>query len=116
MEKKLDLTKPVQTRDGRKVTIYTTEHNSQTGYSIVGAILDENGSATLRQWRADGLYSPVNSPNDLVNVPTKRSGWMTVYDDGSLIRKGGHIHSSKEQAELLAGCARVACVFIEWDE
>lgn len=71
MADKLDLNKPVQTRDGRPVRILCTNRKSK--YPIVGLVLKEDGSETTESWLADGGYHyPAGiGENDLVNVPPK---------------------------------------------
>jgi hypothetical protein len=62
----LDRNKPVQTRDGRKVTIYTWDAPSD--YPIVGLT---EGSRFPDSWRVDGSYHnrDIPSEKDLINVP-----------------------------------------------
>ena len=62
---KLDLTKPVQTRDGRPVRILCSD--APGDWCIVGLI----GEKVL-SWQANGQYSTLReSQADLVNVPPK---------------------------------------------
>ncbi len=66
----LDLTKPVQTRDGHKVRILCTDAR-RGEETIVGLIMYANGMEALGTWKADGSYSVmlVESDSDLINVP-----------------------------------------------
>ena len=68
---KLDLTKPVQTRDGRPVRILCMDRKSK--YPIVGLVLKKDGSETTESWLADGgyHYPACIGENDLINVPPK---------------------------------------------
>jgi hypothetical protein len=65
----IDLTKPVQTRDGRKARILCIDANND--YPIVG-LYEYEGSEQSATWMLDGTYlvhSPRATGYDLVNVP-----------------------------------------------
>jgi hypothetical protein len=68
-EPKVDFSKPVQTRDGRKVEIKFTD-GRDSHYPICGYI---EGDTFIQTWTSDGYfsYNRHKSPNDLVNVPEK---------------------------------------------
>lgn len=74
----LDLSKPVQTRDGRPVTIITTE--GREPWALLGYVSDDK---VPRTWYSDGaVFSDAQSQNDPINAPEpKRSGvvWVNVY-------------------------------------
>jgi hypothetical protein len=95
---KLDLSKPVQTRDGRKVRILCTD--AKSGLPIVGLVscCSDLGSPIeeIYAWMASGAVSLLGASTgaDLINVPEKpryRVALMkwhngqptgsTVYDD-----------------------------------
>lgn len=90
----LDRTKPVQTRDGRKVTIYAWDAGGDE--PIHGRIEGENGPTS---WYADGSYfNEINLSDDcdLINTPqtttrrlkaTPSNGFMLceATDDANLI-------------------------------
>lgn len=64
---KLDLTKPVQTRDGRPVRILATDLRSE--YPVTG-IISHPGYDEVETWTLDGAFvSSDEHPDDLVNVP-----------------------------------------------
>lgn len=69
MAKPLDLAKPLQTRDGRPVTLITTKgHDS---YPLVGYI---GGDYFPEMWEHDGTSAATsfsNGPSDLINTPEK---------------------------------------------
>lgn len=66
---KLDLTKPVQTRDGRPVRILCTDRVGK--YQMVGLIL-EDGHEYVETWNLNGQkYEGIISDIDLINVPPK---------------------------------------------
>ena len=77
----LDLTKPVQTVDGRSVTIITT--GGRGGYPVIGYLEDSDGPYT---WSAEGIYDiGSESTQDLVNVPEERVVYVNIYEDFSAV-------------------------------
>ena len=64
----IDFTKPVTTRDGQEVTIYTTNHIGNE--PVVGRIGD---SRHTNSWRLDGAYAMGSHPWDLVQAPLEFS-------------------------------------------
>lgn len=83
--KKLDLTKPVQTRSGHKVEILKT--NLKGEFPVIGVVTHpDSGDEEVSYWHANGgfLHSGTYI-HDLVNVPVKISRWYNVYSDGSTV-------------------------------
>lgn len=68
----LDLSKPVQTRDGRPVRILCTNLRSAT-FPVVGIASHADGSESAYTWTAEGFFLGVNknSEADLINTPPK---------------------------------------------
>ncbi len=67
----LDLTKPIQTRDGRKVRLLCT--NKIGREPIVGLIVYSDGSEVVGTWDSHGRYfADSESVSDLVNVQEKK--------------------------------------------
>lgn len=69
---KLDLTKPVQTREGDPVRIICTDRKGE--YPIVGLVLSDHGDGheVVRAWPIDGQFYSKNMQHlDLINVPPK---------------------------------------------
>lgn len=66
----IDFTKPVQTRDGRKVRILCTDAKSAAG-SVVAIIKDDDGYDLVDHWYRNGNYrsDASNDARDLINVP-----------------------------------------------
>lgn len=66
---KLDLTKPVQTRDGRPVRILCMDRKGE--YPVVG-LVTENNRECVRSWPTSGrFYVDDIQGLDLINVPPK---------------------------------------------
>ena len=101
----IDWTKPVQTREGRKVTIYCTDVPG--GYPVHGRI---DGSDSPLSWTISGrLIDSRSGPDDLVNGPPKMikvDCWINVYPDEV------QIHASRFDANDNALESRVACIHV----
>lgn len=114
----LDLTKPVQTRDGRKVRLLCTD--GPGNHPVVGFI---DGSLYAHSWTYDGYqYSRAdNSDADLINTPaTPRTfeRWFNVYkENGSIVMHGSRFDADDE-IPWDTRIARKRVVFTEgeWDE
>lgn len=78
-DRPLDLTKPVRTRDGRKVRILCTD--AEGSQPIAGLVQMKEG-VSLSRWFADGLAFNTLSPWDLVNIePEPVTMWVNVWRD-----------------------------------
>lgn len=68
----IDWNKPVQTRDGRRVKIFTTEARD-TEYPVQGEILEPH-KWEQHIWTEDGYFLNTRkvTDDDLVNVPEER--------------------------------------------
>lgn len=73
----IDFTKPIQTRDGRKVRILCTDRRGGL-YPVVGMVMDDRGIETTHCWTLSGALVVGESgfPNDLVNVPPPKKKVM----------------------------------------
>lgn len=109
----IDFDKPVQTRDGKAVTILTTERADNT-YPVVGLINDKHICLfTEEGWvYDDGREHDL----DLMNVPVKhtRKIWLNVYP----AKHDVAAHGERGAADACAGPDRIACipVTIEFEE
>lgn len=85
----LDLTKPVQTRRGGKVTIWDASFKrTDSDVPTVYGKEEFEGIAYSRTWRTDGQWRESSSGYnflDLINVPEKRTldVWANIYPDGA---------------------------------
>lgn len=84
----IDYSKPLQTRDGREVRIWTTEARCSDDYPVRGEVPDPDrrGVWNAYRWSSSGECFRVTDNNmDLVNVPEKHT--LTVecqrYEDGN---------------------------------
>src|SRR6478609_6396521 len=75
-----DVTKPVQTRDGRKARIVCT--NFKNGkYPIIALItLEDRGEEEIYRYTASGNYyhEDVNNGNDLINIPEEKVFYFAI--------------------------------------
>jgi hypothetical protein len=110
----LDLTKPVQTRDGRPVRIYATDGYGV--FSIHGAI-DTGAGFELAQWSSDGRSLAYTPQYTLVNVPVKHMGWFNVYREGNSFVLGSHrpVHLKTHLPHVPSRIAVVKLEFTEGD-
>ena len=105
----MDGSRPVMTRDGRKVSIYYTDAPDE--YPIYGRI---EGAVAPTYWRRDGTYSLHSrrlSGGDLIQQPRRfrYERWVNVYPYGV----GGYNYNTREDADQ--GCvesSRIACIKI----
>ena len=81
----LDLSKPVQTRDGRKVEILKTDLIASE-YPIIAVVTSFSGKEFMHEYLPDGkLMINVNLHKaDLINIPKPKKkkkviGWVNVY-------------------------------------
>lgn len=107
----IDFTKRVQTRDGRPVTILTTERVHPV-FPVVGLV---NGY-DIRSFTHEGHFCPDGCENhlDLVNVPVKHELWINIYHN-----EHGcpwvYSYQTKEEADYRAAPDRISCVRIEYE-
>jgi hypothetical protein len=80
--RKFDPSKPVERRDRLPARILCADFRGKS-YSIVAAVLHENGEEVVDTYTADGLqdYNDLSGKNDydLVNVPERVSFWTNLY-------------------------------------
>lgn len=79
----LDITRPVQTRDGRPVRIITWTEGTKE-YPIVGVVEDDLGEV-LYKWTSEGYFlkgCKAYDDNDLINAPERRSLYVNINEKG----------------------------------
>lgn len=75
------VTKPVQTRAGKKARILATGIKDKNGKTVVAAI-DEGDNELLRRYQVNGRFQKhCESSYDLVNVPFRTSRFKNLYED-----------------------------------
>lgn len=109
----LNLNAPLETHDGRKVRIISTE--GVEPYVLVGYIDQDDQPST---WKADGSYAAPTGFHtlDLRNVaPAPRIKYVNIYRDGLAV------YESREAADYHAtpgriGCQRITLISGTWDD
>ena len=102
----LDGSRPVTTRDGRKVVLYCVD--APGSWPVHGLI---EGSPVPTAWKGNGRWYGTfydKGSVDLIQPPRrfKYERWVNVYNDPSF----GNHYATKENADRHAGLARIACV------
>lgn len=117
MNRPLDVTRPVQTRDGRKVRLFETNLKNRNT-RLAGIITMQDGEEFVAAWRADGRATNVREdPIDLVNGPQKRQGWMNVYEASTPEMMNAVIYPTRAAADQRAADRRrLACLPVEFIE
>lgn len=100
----IDLTKPVQTRDGRKARVICTDMEGGSE-RIVALITNRSGGEhPLSYFKNGSYYNDDDSNNtDLINTPEEL--WVNVYPDGE-----AQTHSTRDRADNMATNDRIACL------
>jgi len=120
---KLNLEKPVQTRDGRKARIICTDAKftaSTYGQPIVALITTEEGPEVAEHYCKDGLHrddSNDHHPLDLLNIPEEKELWAVVYEmDRSHINRSLDIYFDKSSATVMNQDNVVARIKVTYKE
>jgi hypothetical protein len=92
MTNELDLTKPMQTRDGG----YDAEHiYTFSNEGLLFAIKNADGKEGVVERLADGrVYDNTDDKMDIINAPQETVVWMNLYERGEVSR-----HYNKEVAD-----------------
>jgi hypothetical protein len=102
---KLDLTKPVTTRDGRAVRILCTDRKADD-WTVVGLVTEVDGKETLYTFLSDGKYSKAGTSRaDLIN-PKKKLYllvWEHPYKEGYTVTS---YNNDSERTQSIATCKK----------
>lgn len=89
----IDLTKPVQTRGGRKARIVSMDRKHSD--SIVGLVMKDDGTEEILCWSRDGTYlCDEISEDDLINVPAPKK--KVTVDVGLWVDEAGVVSSCSQ--------------------
>jgi hypothetical protein len=116
--KKLDLTKPVQTKGGKPVRIICTD-SGILGYPLVGIIEYNKGVSQIESFTETGRTPRLSDLEDLENIPEKHTAWVALrrLPEGEVVPVG--LYESQEEAELAGiklGTSFVVATKLEWKE
>lgn len=110
----IDWTKPVETKDGRKVRVLATDIPGEFPvWAAVGSAAPNFSTYTLDGYVYDEKRP---SPMDVVNTPVKKSGWINLYPTMSsyAIANSSMVYEDRRHADEGSSNARIACVFVEF--
>ncbi len=109
----IDFDKPVQTRDGREVRIYTTEGKTKN-YPVIGE-LRSDGCWHIRTWTSGGRAAVglKDEGGDLINVPEKHTVWINFYRGAASM---SFHHADKASADEAVTEGRIACIEVTFTE
>jgi len=109
----IDWDKPVQTRDGLEVRIYTTKGQDEE-LPVVGDYFDSSGFWMLDRWKFDGT-SRLRPGHDLVNVvPKQHTVTINVYRYDGVIQVRSHVN--RADADQRTTDSRIACIEVTFIE
>ena len=107
----------VVTRDGRNVRIVCT--NAKQDYPIIALVKINEETETTIYLKENGRWNEgVEDEWDLFFAPTKKEGWVNIYDI-TRINCISRIYKTKEEAETIGkGCKSgyITTIKIEWEE
>lgn len=112
----ISMDKKYTTRDGRPVRLLCVDGPAL--WPVV-AIID---NAYTRVFDKNGMCESLSNNNDLIEVKTKRTGWINIYPkchkDRNITIMGcaSWVCETEEMADENAGGDRIACIKIEWEE
>lgn len=108
--KKIDWSKPAETRLGRKIRVLCTD-GPDLNWPVIGIIDGQNWTTS---WSVDGRALQRHGDDCAVNIPETHEIWVNVYRrDG---RFNGVAHATRDQAELNTNGSRIACLHREFEE
>jgi len=113
--KPLDLTKPIQTRDGRPAK-FLHKLKGEPDFPIV-CVIDSSEDEQINYYNKDGLVRTGGSVLDLINVPVKhvREYWVNGYEHSCSFyntREGCEIADADNPSKRLA-CVKITIPFEE---
>ena len=107
----------VVTRDGREVRIICTD--AKQDYPIIALVKINEETETTIYLKENGRWNEgVEDEWDLFFAPTKKEGWVNIYDI-TRINCISRIYKTKEEAETIGkGCKSgyITTIKIEWEE
>jgi len=108
----IDFTKPVQTRSGLPVRIFTTDMEAER--SVLGCIPHPNlpDRELVCSWYSDGSYIfGLEHAIDLVQAPEEVEYYLNMYATNRPM-----CHETKERADSSASDCRLSCIRVVYDK
>lgn len=116
------------TRDGRPARIICFDRLTSDDYCLVVLIPGTTGKEELphfydkngQSWPGPHDFEMGEErSDDLLMAPVKREGWVNMYNSACADNPyylTSTIFTTKEEADDVAACDRIACARIEWEE
>lgn len=123
-EKKLDFSKPIRTRGGKEVVIFTTSARDCI-YRVYGEYKTDNGHWKQDRWTIDGQINNGHTNDlDLVNYEPEQFRYVNIYKGtpGNFKAYVDDRYKTRKDADDGAGAGneRVGCIKVKlearWDE
>lgn len=105
----IDFSKPVQTKEGKEVRIYTTEGMGK--YPVVGQVKYIDGDWLAVRWTLSGENQAMGGGYSLINVPEKHVRYLNCYHGLAACA-----YTDKKTADEWADQGRIACIRIEFED
>lgn len=103
MAKKLDTTRPVQTRDGRPARILCTDFMSIANAPLVVAIAEAGGEHLALATENGRRSQHEECPADILNVPEKVTLWVNIHRADNTLIPGNVLYPNEDTAKEAAG-------------
>ena len=105
----IDWDKPVQTRDGREVVIYTRA-GGNADYPVVGEVRLSGGTWSVNRWTSNGSDPQARTCLRLVNVRQQHTVWVSLCRNTCGDVYCHAISSAKAASDSGVISDRVACI------
>ncbi len=102
MGKKLNLDKPVQTRDGRPARILATDRLTPGIFKLIALITTSTGIEQCEAYTVEGKFydDDLEESRDLVNVPEVKVFYANAYKHSGIpyVNLGTKLYSTEDEA------------------
>lgn len=111
----LDITKPVQTRDGKPARIVCTDMKGT--FPVVALVTQKSGNEVVNSYDSNGVYHTFSgkSDNDLVNIPERVERWLNVYPPRVLHLVETQYEKSLSDANSVASMDRIGILHFVYE-
>ena len=106
----------VMTRNGKEVRIVCT--NAKNDFPII-ALISIDDKETLMDYNNNGELSPDEMTDfDLFFAPTKKEGWVNIFENNNKTYVSNYIYQTKDEAEEVGKKSNnyISTHKIEWEE
>jgi hypothetical protein len=101
----------IVTREGNAVDVLTTNKYNDPEFPVVGAVMRQDGTQPIFEWKSDGRYGSNYDDYDLyLDAQVFAEGYVNLYPNDFGPSK---TYASREAADQAAKAGRVACIEVE---